>query len=224
MTSVAINFRNLAVALAAIGLSIGAAFGAGIAYGRTDDGSSTTTAATGSGQAGGGNLFPGGQGGAGQGGGGGFQALFGGATTGTITAAEGDTVTIETAQGSREVHVGDATAISLLQTVELSALTPGTVVIVSGDERDDGSLDATSINQLPPQLEGLGTGTPPNAGGGGGSQGGGGPQVPEPTASPVEAEPTPTTLPDRTSCDEIRGTEYRSAGEREFFLANCLEG
>jgi hypothetical protein len=35
---------------------------------------------------------------------------------------------------------------------------------------------------------------------------------------------SPTQLPDRTSCDEIRGTEYRSDAEREFFQANCVSG
>jgi hypothetical protein len=42
-----------------------------------------------------------------------------------------------------------------------------------------------------------------------------------PTAT-AEIQPTPTPLPDRTSCDEIRGTQYRSVTEREFFLANCI--
>jgi hypothetical protein len=42
-----------------------------------------------------------------------------------------------------------------------------------------------------------------------------------PTTPP---QATPTTLPDRTSCDEIRGTQYRSVSEREFFLANCTSG
>ena len=41
-------------------------------------------------------------------------------------------------------------------------------------------------------------------------------------AASVEGPPTETPLPDRTSCDEIRGTEYRSLTEREFFLANCI--
>jgi hypothetical protein len=35
---------------------------------------------------------------------------------------------------------------------------------------------------------------------------------------------TPTPLPDRTSCDEIRGTEYRSDAERDFFRKNCITG
>lgn len=39
-----------------------------------------------------------------------------------------------------------------------------------------------------------------------------------PTTGP---QPTATPLPDRTSCDEIRGTQYRSVTEREFFLENC---
>jgi hypothetical protein len=39
-----------------------------------------------------------------------------------------------------------------------------------------------------------------------------------PTVAP---QPTATPLPDRTSCDEIRGTQYRSVTEREFFLKNC---
>jgi hypothetical protein len=37
----------------------------------------------------------------------------------------------------------------------------------------------------------------------------------------VQPQATATPLPDRTSCDEIRGTQYRSVSEREFFLANC---
>jgi lipoprotein-anchoring transpeptidase ErfK/SrfK len=39
------------------------------------------------------------------------------------------------------------------------------------------------------------------------------------TATP---EPTATALPDRTSCAEVRGTEYHSANERQWYLANCL--
>jgi transcriptional regulator with XRE-family HTH domain len=39
------------------------------------------------------------------------------------------------------------------------------------------------------------------------------------------ATPTPeppTAVPDRTDCEEIRGTDYRSEAERQFFLGNCL--
>ena len=43
------------------------------------------------------------------------------------------------------------------------------------------------------------------------------------TAAP-QATATATTLPDRTTCDEIRGTEYRSEAERDFFRRNCISG
>ena len=46
------------------------------------------------------------------------------------------------------------------------------------------------------------------------------PPTVDPTAAP---EPTPVSAAgDRTSCDEIRGTAYRSPAERDFFLANCI--
>lgn len=44
-------------------------------------------------------------------------------------------------------------------------------------------------------------------------------ESPDATATPG---PTQTPLPDRATCAEIRGTEYRSGAEREFYLANCL--
>ncbi len=43
-------------------------------------------------------------------------------------------------------------------------------------------------------------------------------EEPTPTVGP---QATATPLPDRTNCDEIRGTQYRSVAEREFFLENC---
>jgi hypothetical protein len=41
-----------------------------------------------------------------------------------------------------------------------------------------------------------------------------------PPATTVQPELTP--LPDRTSCEEIRGTDYRSEAERQFFFENCI--
>ena len=38
----------------------------------------------------------------------------------------------------------------------------------------------------------------------------------------VAANATPTRLPDRTSCTEIQGTDYRSTSERDFYRANCI--
>jgi predicted secreted Zn-dependent protease len=52
--------------------------------------------------------------------------------------------------------------------------------------------------------------------------------TPAPPAAPTDVPPTPEAaataevLPDRTGCDEIRGTDYRSESERAFFLGNCI--
>ena len=45
------------------------------------------------------------------------------------------------------------------------------------------------------------------------------------TATPVAtstSEPTPTVAADRTDCEGIRGTAYRSGSERDWFLGNCV--
>jgi hypothetical protein len=42
--------------------------------------------------------------------------------------------------------------------------------------------------------------------------------IPPPAATP---EPTVAAVADRTSCTEIRGTDYRSDSERAWFAANC---
>jgi len=42
-----------------------------------------------------------------------------------------------------------------------------------------------------------------------------------PAATAMSVPPTPTPLPDRTSCAEIMGTAYRSAAEREWYIQNC---
>jgi hypothetical protein len=41
-------------------------------------------------------------------------------------------------------------------------------------------------------------------------------------ATDPEAPSESAAPPDRGSCVEIRGTDYRSRSEREFYLANCL--
>ena len=46
--------------------------------------------------------------------------------------------------------------------------------------------------------------------------------VPTATRLPPTEAPAPTKLPDRNDCDAIRGTDYRSPTEREWFLANCV--
>jgi hypothetical protein len=48
--------------------------------------------------------------------------------------------------------------------------------------------------------------------------------TPEPTAAPeTELPPPPPPLsPNRLNCDAIRGTDYLSGDERNWFLSNCL--
>jgi hypothetical protein len=43
-----------------------------------------------------------------------------------------------------------------------------------------------------------------------------------PPATELQPPPEPATLTDRRNCAEIRGTDYRSTSERDFYLANCL--
>jgi hypothetical protein len=40
-------------------------------------------------------------------------------------------------------------------------------------------------------------------------------------STPRNATPVPTALPDRTDCNAIRGTDYRSEAERQWFRQNC---
>ena len=43
----------------------------------------------------------------------------------------------------------------------------------------------------------------------------------QPTTVPT-SEPTATVIPDRTTCSEIQGTDYQSATEQAWYLANCV--
>ena len=40
-------------------------------------------------------------------------------------------------------------------------------------------------------------------------------------APPIVVAATPTRPLDRTNCDAIRGTDYRSEAERRWYLSNC---
>ena len=46
--------------------------------------------------------------------------------------------------------------------------------------------------------------------------------IPNATIEAVTPTPAPTVLPDRTDCEEIRGTQYRSPSERQYFLETCI--
>jgi hypothetical protein len=45
--------------------------------------------------------------------------------------------------------------------------------------------------------------------------------APSRTTITTTPQPTATVVADRTSCEEIRGTDYRSNAERQWFIANC---
>jgi hypothetical protein len=47
------------------------------------------------------------------------------------------------------------------------------------------------------------------------------PLIVEPVST-TTVEATATRLPDRTTCAEIQGTDYRSVAERDFYRANCI--
>ncbi len=44
----------------------------------------------------------------------------------------------------------------------------------------------------------------------------------QPSVAAATVTPTTAAEGDRTNCEAIRGTAYRSENERQFFLANCL--
>jgi hypothetical protein len=167
-----LSFRTLAIGVVALGILIGVAFGAGVAYGRGDPqtvsegltqqqiqqlyGPPTNPAAA--------------QGGA-QAGGGAAQALAR-STTGRVTSVEGNTVTIETSRGSQKVTLGASGTVTKSGSGNLSDLTQGTTIFASGTRKDDGSFDATSISQVSGDLQALLAALTANsaAGGSGGTQ------------------------------------------------------
>jgi hypothetical protein len=71
----------------------------------------------------------------------------GGATFGTIKSIDGNTITLETANGDTvTVHVGSDTAIQVTKNGSLSDLETGDSVVVAGAQ-NDGSIDANSITE-----------------------------------------------------------------------------
>jgi hypothetical protein len=119
------------------------------------------------GQGGGG--FGGGGGGVGGRLGGGGARFGGGGLNGTIESIEGNTITLNTAQGPLQVTISQETTINDIVEVDLSALTQEIRVSVTGQRNDAGVMEADSITITP---EGFGFG-----GGGGGFQRGFGGQT-----------------------------------------------
>ena len=169
-----LSFRTLAIGIGVMGIALGVAFGAGVAYGRGDPktvqsgltqqqiqqlyGAPTNPAAAGAG----------GAAGAGQNAGaGGAAALAARATSGRVTAVSGQTITIETARGSQKVNVASSASVNKISGGAASDITEGTTIFASGTRKDDGSFDATSVSQVPSELaQLLSTLTGGGAGGG----------------------------------------------------------
>jgi hypothetical protein len=101
--------------------------------------------------------FPGGAGTDAQGGqfpgaggtpGAGFQGRGVAASADTIQAIDGDTITLNTADGSVKVITSDTTYIQKYMSVTVADLAVGDSVTVQGTNNDDGSITARSIRVM----------------------------------------------------------------------------
>jgi hypothetical protein len=156
------------IAVAACGIALGVAFGIGVAYGRGDP----KTVETGLTQqevatllGGGGLQSAGGNGGTGQrnGLGGGGAQFLGNNTIGQVIAVDGKTVTVKTAQTEVKVTLDANTKVSKYGTGG-AELQVGDSVVVAGSRQSDGSIQATSVSQMPAELAALGSGFSGGAG------------------------------------------------------------
>ena len=169
----ALNFRIAAIGIAAVGLALGVAFGAGVAYGRGDPKTVESgltqqqiqsllgiSGAAASGAQGGTTTGQGTQGQAagqqrqGQTGAQGTQAAAN-TTVGRVTSIDGSTITVQTAQGNQKINLGTSTSVSKIATGATPDLTTGLTIFATGARKEDGSLDAASITQVPAELQSL---------------------------------------------------------------------
>jgi hypothetical protein len=178
-----LSFRKVMATVAIFGIGIGLAFGVGVAFGKGDQKTvntgltqqqiQTLLGVSGSGGAAnqtGASGTPSARAGAG-------NALLGNNTTGQITAIDGNTLTIQTAQASVKVTVPDSVKVNTYKAGGVTDLKVGDSVIVAGAAGSDGTVAATSLSQLPAELQALGGG----AGAGGRGQQGGSQAVASPT-------------------------------------------
>lgn len=94
---------------------------------------------------------------------------------GTISKLEGNIITLNTTQGDLQVHVSGDTTIRATALVEISELSNGMTLTVTGERGEDGTFKASSIFSLPEGMQGFGGGSRGGFGGGGrGGFGGGG--------------------------------------------------
>jgi hypothetical protein len=126
----------------------GGAFWAGMSYGKSQARQDITGLmqqrfGAGGGQFPEGGQFPGGgqfpQGGQGD------TTQFGGGVRGTIESVEGDTLVINTGEGTIKVKTTDTTMIEKNMSVGVGDLEVGEMVVVSGPQNEDGSITARSV-------------------------------------------------------------------------------
>ncbi|HEY7467693.1 MAG TPA: DUF5666 domain-containing protein [Dehalococcoidia bacterium] len=157
-----LNKRVVIIAVAACGVAIGIAFGVGVAYGRGDPktvesglSQQEIAALLGGGLQSVGSNNATGQRSPGNAGGG----LLGNNTIGQVTAVDGRTVTVKTAQAEVKVTLDASTKVSKYGTTG-SDLQVGDTVVVAGTRQQDGSMLATSVSQMPSELATLASGLP----------------------------------------------------------------
>lgn len=168
-----VTFRTLAIGVAAVGLGLGASFGAGVAYGRADPKTVSagltpqqissllgiavpqgTASSSGGPSPGAGAARQQGQG---SGAAGAIQSLTRSAS-GKITAIEGGTITIETRTGVQKINIGAGASIEKMASGSISDLKVGDTIVAGGSRNDDGSFEATSVSPVPRELQALITG------------------------------------------------------------------
>jgi hypothetical protein len=139
---------DLVIVIAAVAVVAG---GIGFAVGHASVPKTTATAAPGA-NGSGGSRYSGGQGGFGQNRGGMHMRAFG--TRGTITAVSSNTITLTDSSGAtRTVNVTSTTTYlngTDRSSSSLSAVTPGTTILASGQTGSDGTIKATRIIINPP--------------------------------------------------------------------------
>ena len=80
----------------------------------------------------------------------GFGGLPGrGGTPGIVDKVEGNILTLNTTEGIVRVLIADGTTIQKMGEGSLSDISPGQSITVSGERREDGSVEATGIFVTP---------------------------------------------------------------------------
>jgi len=151
------NYKTVLIAVGAVALTLGIAFGGGVAYGRSSapqsqlsvvsSGNSGRGAANSTGGGTGNGQGSGRQGGGGQG--------LGRPVAGSVKSVDGDTITISTQNnGDVKVQLSSSATIVKEAAGSSSDIQPGQFVLARGQQNADGSLTANTVNVGPANLVG----------------------------------------------------------------------